>query len=109
MTVTIHMLYYEECPSYEQALQNLRQIAAEEGIDAEIMTTNVTTEAEARALHFVGSPTILIDGQDIVPPPPDSPVMLSCRAYHHEHGRITPLPSDQQIRAALLRAAHHRA
>jgi hypothetical protein len=108
MRIPIHILYYKECPSYELAIQQLRQIITEEGINADITMTSITTEEQAQAVHFVGSPTILIHGHDIVPPPPDTPARLSCRAYHHEDGRISPLPSDQQIRMALIRAAHNQ-
>ncbi len=97
----IDFLYYEDCPSHEQALARLKQVMAEEGVDAPIAIHKMETEAQARAWNFVGSPTILIDGQDIDPPPPDAPAALTCRVYRWEDGRISPLPSPEMIRRAL--------
>ena len=101
----IQLLYCEECPSHEQALARLRQILAEEGIETEVEVIRVETEEQARRLRFVGSPTILINGRDIDPPPPDAFYALTCRAYRWEDGRISPLPSPEMIRNALRAAA----
>lgn len=97
----IEFLYYEDCPSHEQALARLRQIIAEEGVEAQIRIHKLETEAQAKAWHFVGSPTILINGEDIDPPPPNAPTALTCRVYRWGDGRISPLPSPEMIRRAL--------
>ncbi len=102
--MNIRLLYYEECPSHEQALARLRQVMAEEGIEAEIEVIKVETEEQAQRLRFVGSPTIQINGQDIDPPPPGAHYALTCRAYRWEDGRISPLPSPEMIRKALRAA-----
>jgi len=104
MPVKISFLYYEECPSHDVALERLRQVLAEEGIQAEIEIIKVETEEQAQHLRFTGSPTILVDGQDLDPPPPDAPYSLTCRAYRQEDGRISPLPSPDMIRRALRMA-----
>lgn len=101
----ITFLYYEECPSHDVALGRLRQVMAEEGIQAKVEIIKVETDEEAQRLRFVGSPTILINGQDIDPPPPDAYYALTCRAYRLEDGRISPLPSPDMIRRALKREA----
>lgn len=97
----IDLLYYEDCPSHEEALQRLRKVMAEEGIEAEVEVTRVETGKQAQDLQFVGSPTIRIDGGDIAPPSPEEPYVLTCRAYAPEDGRISPLPSEAMIRSAL--------
>lgn len=97
----IQFLYYEDCPSHDAALKRLRQALREEGLPLEFQVIKVETREQARQLRFVGSPTILIDGQDILPPPPDSHYALTCRAYQLEDGRISPLPSLGMIRRAL--------
>lgn len=103
MHVTV--LFYEECPSHEPALERLREVLDEEGIDAEVEVTEVESEEQAQELHFAGSPTILLNGRDIDPPPPDAPYALTCRAYRLEDGRISPLPSRSMIRKAISAAA----
>jgi hypothetical protein len=100
----IRFLYYEDCPSHDAALERLQGVMAEEGIEGDIEITKVETDEQAHALRFVGSPTILIDGQDIDPPPPEAYYALTCRAYRLEDGRISPLPSPETIRRALRAA-----
>ncbi len=101
MSVNITFLYYEDCPSHDEALERLRQVMAEEGVDSEIEIIKVETDEQAQRLRFVGSPTILIDGRDIDPPPSDAYYALTCRAYRLEDGRISPLPSPDMMRRAL--------
>ena len=97
----VRFLYYEECPSHEPALERLRDLLREEGISTDVEVVKVETEEQAHQLRFVGSPTILINGKDIDPPPPDSRYGLTCRAYRLEDGRISPLPSRGMIRRAI--------
>jgi len=98
----IQFLYYEDCPSHDEALEQLKEVLNEEGVQAEIEIIKVETERQAQELKFIGSPTILIEGQDIVPVPPDSRYYLSCRVYQLEDGRFSPLPSREMIRAGIL-------
>ncbi|NJN67274.1 MAG: hypothetical protein HC884_11455 [Chloroflexaceae bacterium] len=99
--IPITLLYDESCPSYKLALEDIHQAIAEEGVRAEITTIRVTTEEQSRWLHFAGSPTILVQGQDIDTPLPGAPRGRTCRAYRLEDGRIAPLPSRETIRRAL--------
>ncbi|MGQ9490114.1 MAG: DF family (seleno)protein [Anaerolineae bacterium] len=101
----ITFLYYEDCPSHEEALVRLRQAIAEEGVAAEVEIVKVETEDAAVRYRFTGSPTILVEGRDIDPPPATAQYALTCRAYRREDGRITPLPPLALIRRALRAAA----
>lgn len=97
----VSFLFYEDCPSHELALERLRELLNEKDIHTNVEVVKVGSEEQAQELRFVGSPTILIDGQDIDPPPPDSRYALTCRVYRLEDGRISPLPSPDTIRRAL--------
>ena len=77
----VSFLYYEECPSHDLALERLREVMAEESIANEVEVIKVETEEQAHESHFVGPPTIRVDGQD-VDPPIDSRYALTCRVYH---------------------------
>jgi hypothetical protein len=101
----VSFLYYEDCPSHESALERLRQVLTDEGIDAEVEVVKVETDAEAAQWRFVGSPTILVEGRDIDPPPSNAQYALTCRAYRREDGRISPLPPPELIRRSLRAAA----
>jgi len=99
--VRVAFLFYEDCPSHELALERLREVLDEEDVDAEVEVVKVESEEQAQERYFVGSPTILLNGRDIDPPPPDSYYTLTCRAYRLEDGRISPLPSRGMIRRAI--------
>lgn len=100
----IDFLFYRDCPSHDVALARLRDVLAEEGLSANIEVSEVMTEAEAQALRFVGSPTIRINGDDIVSPGPNAYYALTCRVYQKADGRVTPLPPVDVIRRALQAA-----
>ena len=71
----------------------LREALDEVGLgQAEVRMTEIRTDDDADEAGFVGSPTILIDGADLVPGRPDEPIGLSCRVYRRRDGRISPTP-----------------
>lgn len=97
----IELLYFDGCPSYRQALQNLEEVLAEEGIRATVELVKVSTPEEAEARRFLGSPTIQIDGVDLEGPEAvGSGIGLGCRVYIH-NGHLSGWPSKEHIRAAL--------
>lgn len=104
----IEFLYWEECPSHPEALARLRAVLRQEGLTDAVEIVRVDTEEEAAARSFPGSPTIRINGLDIQPPG-DNPIGLSCRVYHTDDGRVTPLPTEAMIRRAVraARSATH--
>src|SRR5215203_5393706 len=102
--VRVSFLYYEDCPSYDLALERLREVMDEEGIPNEVEVIKVESEEQARKLRFVGSPTIHVNGQDI-DPSSDSRYALTCRAYRLADDRISPLPSKDMIRRAFRPSA----
>jgi hypothetical protein len=96
--VEVELLYWDGCPSYPQALAQLRSILGE---DAPIVVREIRSEADAVAERFPGSPTIRVDGQDLFPI--DDPPGLSCRIYRLADGRFSPTPDPGALREALAR------
>jgi len=94
--------YTEDCPSHEQALDRLRRVLAEQGVNVNVQIIRVESDEQAKRLKFVGSPTILLNDVDIDPQHNDH-YGLACRAYKLEDGRISPLPSESMIRRAIRR------
>jgi len=92
--------YIDDCPSHEQALARLREVLNEESVTVEIDVIRVESDEQAKRLHFVGSPTILVNDVDI-DPQTNEHYGLACRAYQLEDGRISPLPSKEMIRRAI--------
>jgi hypothetical protein len=98
----VELLWWEGCPSTERALSDLRAALEDAGLgDTEIRMTEIVTDEDARGAGFVGSPTILIDGSDVAPPPAGEPAGLNCRIYRRRDGRISPTPDPQDLRDAL--------
>jgi uncharacterized membrane protein YukC len=95
--------YSAECPSHDKALARLRKVLSEENVLAKIEVVRVENEQHAQRLEFTGSPTVLVDDQDI-DPPSTLHYGINCRAYRLEDGRISPLPSEDMIRRAVRKA-----
>jgi hypothetical protein len=97
----IELLYWEGCPSHPEALALLRDVLDELGLAAEIDLREVTSDEEARLLAFPGSPTIRVDGRDVDPKGANARPALTCRIYHLDDGRVSPVPSRTQLEEAL--------
>lgn len=100
----VEFLWWADCPSWDGALSDLRAEMEAAGLDpADVRLREVETDAEAEALGFVGSPTILVDGRDIADPGDTAPG-LNCRIYRLRDGRISGLPDPLDVREALAAA-----
>jgi predicted Zn-dependent protease len=103
----VEVLYWDGCPSYPRALADLRDAMVELDLEPSgIHIREITNEAEARRERFVGSPTIRIDGVDVVPSTSEA-YGLTCRVYHRRDGRISPTPDPSDVRTALRAAVEH--
>ena len=94
------VVHIEDCSNWVEAGRRLR--VALEIIGASDVTVGyrlLTTSAEAAAVWFAGSPTILIDGADAFPTGGRT-TDLACRVYY-TNGRISGLPSVEQLVQAL--------
>jgi len=99
--VDIEFLYWEGCPSYPEARQLLGDVLAERGLDATVEVREVTSQDEAEALAFPGSPTIRVDGRDVDPVGASARPALMCRIYRKPDGGVSPVPTREQLEAAL--------
>ena len=99
-------MWWEGCPSTERALDAVREALAEIGLDdVQVRMREIQTDEDAQNARFLGSPTILIDGEDIVPAAADEHIGLSCRVYRRRDGRISPTPDPDDLSEALRREA----
>jgi hypothetical protein len=98
------LLWWRGCPSTERAVADLRAALRDVGAaGAEIRLREIVTGDDARSAGFVGSPTVLIDGADLVPMP-DEPTGLNCRVYRRRDGSVAPTPDPDDLRDAIRRA-----
>jgi hypothetical protein len=99
--VTIEFLYWEGCPSHPEARALLEEVLQSRGLDAHVAVREVRTQEEAEQLAFPGSPTIRVDGRDVDPAGANNRPALNCRIYSLPDGRVSPVPTREQLEAAL--------
>lgn len=97
--IRIEFQYFEDCPNHQKMKDNL--LKAMEGIEDSIELINVLVEDEQTAarVNFRGSPTLLINGDDVESMPGPERPSVACRYY------LNGIPSPEAIRS---RIAQHR-
>lgn len=63
----IKVLYFEGCPNHRPTLERVKQIIDRLGVTVDVGEVELTQNDDPVAMKFIGSPTVLIDGQDIDP------------------------------------------
>jgi copper chaperone CopZ len=100
----IEILYFDGCPNHLPAVERINEVLKEEGIAAEIAEVKVEDETAARAIGFLGSPSIRVDGCDVEAAARSSKDFgMMCRTYLEGRNRVG-LPSREMIRAAIREA-----
>ena len=100
----VELLWWQGCPSHEQALAELREALVALRLDPSLAESReIETDEDAARESFRGSPTIRVDGSDLFEPGPADVVGLSCRMYRLRDGRPSPTPDPQDLRDALAR------
>ncbi len=94
----IELLYFDSCPSYKQALANIKAALKEKNLQAEIVLINVKSEEKAEKVGFQGSPSVRINGKDIEGR--DEGFSFSCRIYS-VNGKTAVAPSKEAIIAKI--------
>lgn len=102
--MTVELLYFDGCPSYEALLSRLRELLWETGVETPVELRRVETPEEAECERFLGSPTLRINGRDVEPGADvREDFGLKCRIYRGPAG-ASPVPPDEWIIDALEKA-----
>lgn len=101
----VELLAVEDCPHLEAALRDLEGVLGSGIIEVPVQVIFISSRDDAEFLEFRGSPTIRINGDDVVPQP-ELPIALACRIYRDADGRPRGSPPIESIRAAV--DAHRR-
>ena len=101
----VELLFWEGCPSLPETIAELDRVLREEGVDTKVDLVEVATDEQAQRERFPGSPTIRVNGEDIVPPGDGEPFSLTCRVYTTRDGRVSAVPDPEDVRDAVRRAA----
>lgn len=101
----IEVLYLQGCPNHHQTVERVRQALSAEGITHIVDEIEVQDENMAKALGFLGSPSVRINGRDIEEDArAGQQAGFGCRTYL-DGGRRSGVPPLAMIRKALLEAA----
>ncbi|MEV4199644.1 DF family (seleno)protein [Micromonospora globbae] len=101
----IEILYFEGCPNHEGLETRIRSLIDNAGIHETITHRRIDSEDQARAEHFLGSPTIRVNGIDVEPDASRrTSYGLMCRVYATDEG-LRGTPPDKWIINALKQAS----
>ena len=75
----VELLYFPGCPQVEAARAQLRRALERVGLPVTWVEHDVTLASTPAALQGYGSPTVLVDGADVVGAPPGDGA--ACRLY----------------------------
>lgn len=95
----IRFLYIEGCPHAEEALNLLRQVLDEKGINEEIEIIEIKCAEDAKRYNFLGSPSIQINGIDIEKDRRNEQPTFGCRVYRAKKGYKGIPPKEMIIKA----------
>jgi len=92
MKVKLEFQYFEGCPNHKKMSDNLSE--AIKGLESKIELKKVLVEDEetAKIVSFRGSPTLLVNEEDIEGIPAPAEPSLSCRFY------VSGIPGAEKIR-----------
>lgn len=98
---TIEILYFDGCPNHERLLEHLPRLLEREGIAAHVVLRKVSDADQARREHFLGSPTVRVNGHDIEPDAAQrTDYGHKCRIYRTATG-LSGMPPDDWLLSAL--------
>ena len=95
----IQFLYFDECPSWKQALANLHEALAKMHWDPPIEIVEIQTDEQANQYEFQGSPSIKFNGVDLWPAKQEK-YFLGCRVYHTPAG-LRGVPGTEMLQERL--------
>ena len=99
----VEVLYVAECPFHPAAVRLVKDVLVAEGVAADILEVLVRDEGMARDLKFAGSPTIRVNGHDVVGETESGKnFALSCRLY--PGSKQAGLPPAEMVHRAVVEA-----
>ncbi len=97
----IEVLYFDNCPSWEKGVENLRTALEAEDLSStiDVEMHRVKNNREAEQIKFLGSPSFRLNGEELWPE--ERPAYtLSCRVYSTSSG-LQGWPTVEMLREKL--------
>ena len=97
--IEIEILYFEGCPSWQQALANLRQVIETDKLDVQVRLIEITSPQQAQDERFLGSPSFRSNNVDLWPET-RARYNMSCRVYQTDQG-LRGSPTVEMLREKI--------
>ncbi|MGM0577373.1 MAG: hypothetical protein ACQEXJ_16735 [Myxococcota bacterium] len=97
----VELIYDGDCPNVEPARTRLMRALAQAGVEARWTEWRADDPASPERVRGCGSPTILVDGRDVVDAEGAGQGSRSCRVYRRPDGTLGGVPPIAAIVAAL--------
>jgi len=100
--------YFDGCPNWRTTYQRVNEVLAALGFqDAKVALERVETAEDAERLRFIGSPTILFEGEDPFAADTDAGYGLSCRVFSTPEGPAGSPTKEQLAEVLAARLGGH--
>jgi len=97
----IEILCFDGCPNFDGLETRIRALVDGLGYDMPIRVRRIASDDQAHEEHFLGSPTVRVNGVDVEPDAPKRHGYgLVCRVYRTDEG-LRGSPPDAWIATAL--------
>jgi hypothetical protein len=96
----IRFLFFDGCPNSQESLVNLRTALGRLSIRPVLEIVEIGNADQAATEHFLGSPSIMVDGLDLETGVAPVHSSFSCRLYEVS-GKKTGLLDEQFIESRL--------
>jgi hypothetical protein len=103
--VTVELIYDSDCPNVKEARAQLLRAFGKTNLSPRWVEWERSNRQSPLYVQGYGSPTILVDSQDVAGAPLDAETNC-CRVYFEPNGRLERAPSAEAIAAALLKAGN---
>ncbi len=97
----VEFIYFAGCPNIELARERLHDAFAVAGLTPQWIEWDRNEVASPAHTRGWGSPTILVNGEDVTGGAPDHDETSSCRLYVQSSGKFDGAPSVESIVDAL--------
>ena len=99
--IEIEFLWFEDCPNHVAARAMLMDVLRERGVNEPVRDIDASDPATARRVRFPGSPTIRVNGVDMMPGFVDwGEYTPGCRIYYTSSG-LRGVPERSWVEAAI--------
>lgn len=95
----VELVYEPTCPNAPKAREMIRNFLAHQNRKIEYLEINKEDQNAPSYATNLTSPTILVDGKDIVP---GSNEGSACRIYRDEDGKLSGIPPESALKKALF-------